>query len=72
MTLAGDCTLHMWNKSWQTVSRPNFGGLTMAEYHHGEMDVQEQEKTFHGFLKVGRISLYICIGILVFLAVFNS
>ena len=44
----------------------------MAEYHHGEMDIQEQEKTYHGFLKVGRISLYICIGILIFLAVFNS
>ncbi len=44
----------------------------MAEYQHGGMDIHEQEKTYHGFLKVGRISLYICIGILVFLAVFNS
>lgn len=44
----------------------------MSDFVHGSMDTQEQEKTFHGFVKLGRISLYICIGILVFLAVFNS
>lgn len=44
----------------------------MSEYSHGSMDTQEQEKTYAGFIKLGRISLYVCIGILVFLAVFNS
>lgn len=44
----------------------------MSDYQHGEMETQEQEKTYHGFLKLGRISLYICLGILIFLAVFNS
>ncbi len=44
----------------------------MAEHEVGSMNIEEQEKTYAGFLKVGRISLYICIGILVFLAVFNS
>ncbi len=44
----------------------------MADHEYGKMDIHEQEKTYHGFLKLGRISLYICLGILVFLAVFNS
>ncbi|MGC8201559.1 aa3-type cytochrome c oxidase subunit IV [Aliiroseovarius sp. PTFE2010] len=44
----------------------------MAEHKHGTMDTTAQEKTFEGFLKwamwVGGISL----GVLVFLAIFNS
>lgn len=44
----------------------------MSDHVHGSMDTEEQEKTFDGFVKLGRISLYVCIGILVFLAVFNS
>lgn len=44
----------------------------MADYQHGTMETEEQEKTFVGFLKLGRVSLYICLGILIFLAVFNS
>lgn len=31
-----------------------------AEYHHGDMDIQEHEATFHGFLKLTKWgSLYI-------------
>lgn len=41
-------------------------------YEHGKMNVTEQEKTFHGFLRavftVGAIS----IGVLIFLALSNS
>ncbi|MBL1438140.1 MAG: aa3-type cytochrome c oxidase subunit IV [Rhodobacteraceae bacterium] len=44
----------------------------MSEYKHGTMDVSNQEKTFAGFITgciwIGGIS----IGILVFLAIFNS
>jgi hypothetical protein len=44
----------------------------MAEHKHGSMDVTEHEKTFDGFIKwsvrVGAVS----IGIIVFLAIFNS
>ena len=31
-----------------------------AEYHHGEMDIQEHVQTFHGFIKLSKWgSLYI-------------
>lgn len=44
----------------------------MAEHKHGSMDIETQEKTFHGFVKgvtwVGGFS--VCV--LIFLAVFNS
>ena len=44
----------------------------MSEYKHGSMDVSNQQKTFAGFVK-GIIWLSgISIGVLVFLAVFNS
>ncbi len=44
----------------------------MSEYKHGSMDISHQEKTFAGFIK-GIIWLTgISLGILVFLAVFNS
>ncbi|MBO9474279.1 MULTISPECIES: aa3-type cytochrome c oxidase subunit IV [unclassified Shimia] len=44
----------------------------MAEHKHGSMDIEVQEKTFAGFIKA---SVYVAagsIGILVFLALFNS
>jgi aa3 type cytochrome c oxidase subunit IV len=44
----------------------------MSDYKHGAMDVSSQEKTFEGFVRmvfrVGAIS----IGVLIFLALFNS
>lgn len=44
----------------------------MAEHKHGSMDITEHEKTFDGFIRwsvrVGAVS----IGILIFLAIFNS
>ena len=44
----------------------------MAEHTHGTMDTAEQERTFDGFIKWSiRVSV-ISIGILVFLAIFNS
>lgn len=42
----------------------------MAEYKHGEMDVTENEKTFAGFIKFTMYSIYIILGILIFMAIF--
>jgi hypothetical protein len=42
------------------------------EYKHGEMDITEHEKTFQGFIKFFVWLFGISIGILIFLALFNS
>jgi hypothetical protein len=44
----------------------------MAEHKHGEMNIQEQEKTFAGFIRYSLWVVYVSIGILLFLAIFNS
>jgi hypothetical protein len=44
----------------------------MAEHKHGEMDVKEQEKTFEGFIRYTIWGIVVSIGILLFLAIFNS
>lgn len=44
----------------------------MAEHNHGEMDITEQERTFEGFLKFWVYVFAAAIGILIFLAIFNS
>ena len=44
----------------------------MAEHKHGEMDIEPQEKTFEGFIKTAMWVCGISIGVLVFLALFNS
>ncbi len=44
----------------------------MSDYKHGEMDIEEQEKTYAGFLTGAKWLTGISIAILVFLAVFNS
>ncbi len=44
----------------------------MSEYKHGSMDISNQEKTFKGFIKGGIWLAGISIGVLVFLAIFNS
>jgi len=44
----------------------------MSEYVHGSADTTAQEETFDGFLRwIKRIAI-LSIGILVFLAIFNS
>jgi hypothetical protein len=44
----------------------------MSEHKHGSMDISAQEKAFEGFIK-GSVRVAIAsIGILVFLALFNS
>ncbi len=44
----------------------------MSEYEHGSMDIYDQEKTYHSFLMLGKWTAYICIGILVFLAIVGT
>ena len=44
----------------------------MGEHKHGEMDITEQTKTFEGFIKASVWIVCVAIGILLFLAVFNS
>ncbi|MCU0910221.1 MAG: aa3-type cytochrome c oxidase subunit IV [Rhodobacteraceae bacterium] len=44
----------------------------MADYKPGEMDIREHEKTFEGFVRWSvRVTIF-SIGVLIFLAIFNS
>ncbi len=44
----------------------------MAEYKHGDMNIEPQEKTFMGFIKWVQWGIISSIAILIFLAIFNS
>lgn len=44
----------------------------MAEHKHGEMNTEAQEKTFEGFVRFTIWGIVVSIGILLFLAIFNS
>lgn len=44
----------------------------MAEHKQGDMNITEQEKTFHGFVRWVTNGAIVSILILVFLAIFNS
>lgn len=44
----------------------------MADHKHGSMDTSVQERTFEGFITWSVRVAAVSIGILVFLAVFNS
>lgn len=44
----------------------------MAEHKHGSMDVTEHEKTFDGFITVTIRAVIVILGIVIFMAVFNS
>lgn len=44
----------------------------MAEHKHGSMDIHDQEKTFDGFIKFVIYGAAIAIGVLLFMAIFNS
>ena len=44
----------------------------MAEHKHGEMDISVQEKTFAGFITWSKNVAIFSIGVLIFLAIFNS
>ena len=42
----------------------------MAEHTPGTMDITEQKRTFHGFVVWTMRTVYICIAVLIFLALF--
>ena len=44
----------------------------MAEHKQGSMDTTEQEKTFEGFIRWSIWLAAVSIGIILFLAIFNS
>ncbi|OSQ51039.1 aa3-type cytochrome c oxidase subunit IV [Marivita geojedonensis] len=44
----------------------------MAEHKHGTMDISEHEKTFDGFIRWTIRVAAVSIGVLIFLAIFNS
>ncbi|MCI5110120.1 MAG: aa3-type cytochrome c oxidase subunit IV [Marivita sp.] len=44
----------------------------MAEHKHGSMDITTQEKTFDGFIRWSTRVAIFSIGVLIFLAIFNS
>ena len=44
----------------------------MAEYRPGEMNIEEQEKTFAGFMRWSKNVAIVSICILIFLAIFNT
>ncbi|MGX9351308.1 aa3-type cytochrome c oxidase subunit IV [Shimia sp. W99] len=44
----------------------------MAEHKQGSMDISVQEKTFAGFIKASMWVAGVSIGVLIFLALFNS
>ena len=44
----------------------------MSEHKHGEMNIEEHEKTFVGFLRWSKNVVIVSILILIFLAIFNS
>lgn len=46
--------------------------MAKKKYEHGSMDVTERQATFEGFLRVGAIVGAASIGVLIFLALFNS
>lgn len=48
------------------------GTVVMAEHKQGSMDTSVQEKTFEGFITWAVRVAAVSVGILVFLAVFNS
>ena len=44
----------------------------MSEHKHGEMNIEVQEKTFMGFVKWVQWGVIVSLGVLIFLAIFNS
>ncbi|MCV6591494.1 MAG: aa3-type cytochrome c oxidase subunit IV [Silicimonas sp.] len=44
----------------------------MSEHKHGEMDITAQEAAFEGFMTWSKRVTIFSIGVLIFLAIFNS
>lgn len=44
----------------------------MAEHKHGSMNIEEQQKTFVGFMKMSAWVAAISVGIVIFIALVNA
>lgn len=44
----------------------------MADHKHGEMDIEDQQKTFDGFMKAVSWSSVLIISVLIFIALVNG
>ncbi len=44
----------------------------MADHEHGKMNIDEQERTFGGFMRVAAIGVTIVFAVLIFLALVNA
>ncbi|NJM83938.1 MAG: aa3-type cytochrome c oxidase subunit IV [Tabrizicola sp.] len=43
-----------------------------GEHKHGSMDIREQEKTFHGFVRMSIWAVWVIIAVLIFMALTNA
>ncbi len=48
------------------------GELKMSDHKHGEMKIEDHERTFVGFIRWSKNVAIFSIGILIFLAIFNT
>ncbi len=46
--------------------------MNMADYKPGSMNIEEQEKTFAGFIRYTVRVVVVVFAVLIFLAIFNS
>ncbi len=46
--------------------------MAKNKHEHGSMDVSDHQAVFEGFIRVGTIIGAVSIGVLIFLALFNS
>lgn len=44
----------------------------MSDHDHGKMEIETQEKTFEGFIKLVGYAAVFCVGLLIFLALANG
>ena len=44
----------------------------MADHKHGEMNIEDHEKTFAGFMNASKNVTIVVILVLIFLAIFNT
>lgn len=44
----------------------------MADHEHGKMDIEDQEKTFEGFVRASAWGAVISVAVLIFIALINA
>ena len=46
--------------------------MTVADHKHGEMNIEDHEKAFAGFIRATKYVVIAVLVVLIFLAIFNS